>query len=216
MLVVYYARCFLFLAMTEWSRQPLSRPDIPARARLGVEDMHCSDFGVCRSTSLSPSMTMSLSHVPTELLQTILAFALDDHPCPGQVLCVNRTFLALGQPLLHGHLHFRSINQLSLFAKGSAPLACAPRTVAIALAGGSADFEVFRHLMGVLKRCQRSRTIAAGQDSSVGHIHAPGHANGDSNCSAAQVALDLLSLRLHSHSSNPHLGYIYEALSLAK
>lgn len=155
-------------------------------------------------------MCMSLSRVPTELLQAILAFALDDNPCPGEILCVNRTFLELGQPILHGRLHFYSIDQLSLFAQGTAPLACSPRSVAIVLAGGSADFEVFRHLMGVLKRCQRSRDIALreAQKSQAGHA--------TSDSETKQVSLDSLSLRLHSHSSNPHLGYIYEALSLAK
>ncbi|KAI0693679.1 hypothetical protein C8T65DRAFT_760370 [Cerioporus squamosus] len=108
-------------------------------------------------------MSMSFLRVPTELVQGILAFALNDNPCPGDILCVNRTFFELGQPLLHGRLHFYSINQLSLFANGSAPLACAPRSVTISLAGGSADFEVFRHLMGALKRCQHSRSIASGE-----------------------------------------------------
>ncbi|RDX41875.1 hypothetical protein OH76DRAFT_1449137 [Lentinus brumalis] len=152
---------------------------------------------------------MSLSLVPTELLQAILVFALDDNPCPCKILCVNRRFFELGQSLLHGRLHFYSINQLSLFAAGSAPLACAPRSVAIVLAGGSGDFEVFRHLMGVLKRCQHSRRIASGEVKESPEAHS------FSDSESAQVSLDSLSLRLHSHSSNPHLGYIYEALSLA-
>ncbi|KAH9937844.1 uncharacterized protein BXZ73DRAFT_89260 [Epithele typhae] len=41
----------------------------------------------------------------------------------------------------------------------------------------------------------------------------PGHP--PTSDSHAQVPLDLLSLSLHSHSSNPHLDHIYKALSLA-
>ncbi|RPD56976.1 hypothetical protein L226DRAFT_547187 [Lentinus tigrinus ALCF2SS1-7] len=150
---------------------------------------------------------MYLSRIPPEILRAILAFALDHHPCPCDMLCVNKTFLELGQLVLHGQLHFRSINQLILFGKGRAPLVCPPRTVVIALAGGSADSEVFRHLMGALKRCQRSHATAGGRNALDGHT-----SNGNSE--TAKVTLDILALRLHSHSSKPHLGHIKQALSM--
>ena len=119
--------------------------------------------------------------------------------------------------VLHGHLHFRSINQLSLFAKGSSPFVCALRTLSIALARGSADFEVSRHLMGVLKRCQRSRSLAAGQNSLVGHARA--HANGDSNSSGcARVAPIAHALAQHQSAPGVHLQGLFAregSLSLA-
>ncbi|KAI0752880.1 hypothetical protein C8Q80DRAFT_482968 [Daedaleopsis nitida] len=170
---------------------------------------------------------MSLSFIPIELLQEILAFALHIHPRPTAVLCVNRTFFELGQPLLHAHLRFRSITHLTLFAKSTAALVCAPRSLEIKLAGGEADFEVFKHLTGALRRCLQSIRVASG--SSAGHAvsgnatNAPLHdvcAENDPHATedasrGEQVPLDVLSLQLHSHSRNPHLSYIYEALSLA-
>ncbi|KAI9070369.1 hypothetical protein FKP32DRAFT_1558101 [Trametes sanguinea] len=151
---------------------------------------------------------MPLSQVPLELLQEILTYALEDGRSPANVLSVNRQFLELGQPLLHARLRFRSINQLILFSQGKGDLICPPRSLSITLAGGMADFEVFKYLAAALERCRRSTRALKKQR------------HGESSPSATlelvdQVPLELLSLRLHSHTNNPHLGYIYEALSLA-
>ncbi|KAI1790081.1 hypothetical protein LXA43DRAFT_530627 [Ganoderma leucocontextum] len=152
---------------------------------------------------------MSLAVMPIELLQEILAFALRGHRRPAELLCVNKTFLKLGQPILHAHLEFCSIGQLILFSEGTTRLACAPRTLAIALAGGSADFEIFKHMAAALRRCLNSTMASRGD---VG-----GHDFGaNSSClDGTKLSLGLLSLRLHSHSGNPHLSYVYEALALA-
>ncbi|KAI8972430.1 hypothetical protein BD414DRAFT_581328 [Trametes punicea] len=150
---------------------------------------------------------MPLSQIPVELLQEILKYALEDNPCAADVLSVNKQFLAVGQPLLHARLRFRSINQLILFSRGTSPLACVPRSLSISLAGGSADFEVFKHLAAALERCKRSVRV-----TDTSRLHEAGDANADG---VPQIPLDSLSLRLHSHMNNPHLGYIYEALSLA-
>ena len=168
------------------------------------------------STSQQPT-GMSLSRLPLELLQAILVLALEDHDCPSDVLRVHRTFFELGQPLLHTHLRFRSIAQLSTFAQGEPALVCAPKTLVITLAGGAADFEVFKHLEGALLRCRRGRSM--GHDERDDHAaNGPftSAANEDVAQAATQVDLDLLSLRLHSHSRNPLLNYIHEAPSLAK
>ncbi|KAL1939073.1 hypothetical protein VTO73DRAFT_10333 [Trametes versicolor] len=147
---------------------------------------------------------MSLSRVPVELLQLILAFALDGNSQPSDVLRVSRTFLELGQLILHARLRFRSIHQLILFSEGSSTLACAPKTLSITLAGGSADFEVFKHLAAAFERCRKTlRSFDKLRGSTSG------------DAEITQVPLELLSLRLHSHMNNPYLGYIYEALSLA-
>ena len=81
---------------------------------------------------------MSLATVPIELLQEILHYALHDNPQRAELLCVNKAFFKLGQPVLHANLDFNSINNLILFSEGEEPLTCAPRTLSITLAGGAA------------------------------------------------------------------------------
>ncbi|CDO78263.1 hypothetical protein BN946_scf184491.g8 [Trametes cinnabarina] len=153
---------------------------------------------------------MSLAQVPIELLQEILTYALEGNSSPANVLSVNRQFLNLGRPLLHAHLCFRSINQLIRFARGTEALACSPRSLSITLAGGMADFEVFNHLAAALQRCKRSMRARNKQQSQSLEETPSEQTEGP-----VQVPLDMLSLRLHSHTNNPYLGYIYEALSLA-
>ncbi|TBU23354.1 hypothetical protein BD311DRAFT_768597 [Dichomitus squalens] len=151
---------------------------------------------------------MTFATVPVELLREILAHALCDHPRPGELLCVNKLFYELGQPLLYADLDFRSITQLILFSEGTSPLVCTPRTLTVALAGGSADFEVFKYLAAALRRClstSASRTEEGGIESE----------SEERMGNDGKVPLELLSLRLHSHSGNPHPSYIYEALALA-
>ncbi|KAI0634001.1 hypothetical protein C8Q77DRAFT_1055648 [Trametes polyzona] len=157
---------------------------------------------------------MSLAYVPVELLRLILVFALDDHPAPSNVLRVSRVFHELGQPVLHARLRFHSIQQLIRFSEDISPLACAPKSLSVSLAGGTADFEVFKHLAAALGRCRRT-LVRMRSDRARGRA---GHENGPperAEGEITQVPLELLSLRLHSHTNNPHLGYVYEALSLA-
>ncbi|OCH84351.1 hypothetical protein OBBRIDRAFT_415130 [Obba rivulosa] len=159
---------------------------------------------------------MSLTSLPVELLLEIVTLALHDNAHPTDVLCTNKVFLQLGQRILHTHIHFQSITQLTLFAQQSAPLVCGPKTVSVSLAGGAATFDVFVHLGAAFRRC-----IAAARKASA-HAHADSQ-GGDSvggsgdteNSAGAKVPLDLLSLCLHSHARNPNLPHIYEALSLA-
>ncbi|KAH9847010.1 hypothetical protein C2E23DRAFT_533661 [Lenzites betulinus] len=148
---------------------------------------------------------MSFSQLPVELLQLIIAFSLTGNPKPSDVLCISRVFLELGQPLLHGRLQFRSIQQLILFSKTTSTLSCLPKELSVTLAGGSADFEVFKYLAAALERCRN--TLRASDK-----LHEDGPDNAGE---VTQVPLQLLSLRLHSHTNNPHLGYVYKALSIA-
>ncbi|KAI0768284.1 hypothetical protein BD413DRAFT_479577 [Trametes elegans] len=151
--------------------------------------------------------TSKFARVPVELLQEFLAYALETSPAPADLLSVSRTFLELGQPLLHARLRFRSINSLILFSQGAAPLVCAPKSLSVTLAGGSADYEVFTYLAAALKRCRRSLQADETRQEGPGGTGEPEE--------ATQVPLELLSLRLHSHINNPHLACVYEALSLA-
>ena len=152
---------------------------------------------------------MSLAVVPVELLQEILALALCGHRRPADLLCVNKTFFKLAQSTLHAHLDFRSIGQLILFSEGTTRLSCTPKTLVIALAGGEADFEIFKHMAAALRRCLSTASLQADVGSNdIG--------NNSPYLDGAKLPLELLSLRLHSHSGNPHLSYVYEALALAK
>lgn len=148
---------------------------------------------------------MRLSALPVELLEEIIVYALEDHPSPTDILCVDRTFLHLGLPCLLVRLRFRSLRQLVRFSECTSPLPCSPRRIEITFAGGSTTFEVFKHLESVLRRCLRA--VRAGRNKR-GHV-------GDA-ADITQVPLELLSFRLHSHTSNPYLCYIEDALSLVK
>ena len=163
---------------------------------------------------------MLLSDLPPELVQEIVAFALDDHPLPSNILRVTRSFFQFGQSLLHTHLHFRSADQLSLFARGRTPLSCAPRSLTISFAGGSANFLVFQYLADALRRCGRSSrsSYPSSEHSLKGSLEHACHNRLKNNLHVdeGQVSLDVLSLCLHSHTSNPYLSYIHEALSLAR
>ncbi|CCM05415.1 uncharacterized protein FIBRA_07632 [Fibroporia radiculosa] len=85
---------------------------------------------------------MALSLVPIELLLEILSLALDQHPCPSNILSVDKSFAALGGRVLYSHLHFRTVRQLILFSEQTARPACLPKSIVLALAG------VQRHLSG--------------------------------------------------------------------
>lgn len=159
---------------------------------------------------------MSLSCLPVELLHQILVFALLDNDRPTEVLSVHRTFFELGQPLLHTHLRFRSVGHLSSFARGTAALACAPQSLVISLAGGATGCEVFKHLKGALLRCRRSLRSNATMADGASHESEPVNTVDHRAAPPTQVPLELLSLRLNSHSRNPYFNYIFEALSLAR
>ncbi|KAH9941529.1 hypothetical protein B0H21DRAFT_752328 [Amylocystis lapponica] len=141
---------------------------------------------------------MAICDLPVELLLEILSLALDKHSSPTDVLCVNKAFAQLSQRILHAELHFQSIRQLILFGEQTTELACAPKTVSVTLAGGTANFNVFLHLAAALRRCG-GKPIATDRGAEQ----------------TAQVSLEQLTLCLHSHTRNPNLQYIYEALSLA-
>ncbi len=143
-----------------------------------------------------------LSDLPVELLSEIVFILFYGHPDTNllSILCINLLFRDLSLRLLYTHLRFHSIRQLSTFAVGREPkeLAYRPKTLTVTLSGGTADFDVFRHLAGVLRRCG---AVGAGPSEST---------------KTEQVSLDVLSLCLHSHARSPHLRFIYEALSLVK
>ena len=94
---------------------------------------------------------------------------------------------------MYTRLRFRTVRQLARFSQQTNATPCAPRELNITLSGGTADFNVFKYLADALRRCAR----AYGE-----------------GCERAP--LDLLSLCLNSHASNPNLEDIYTALAIAK
>ncbi|KZT01346.1 uncharacterized protein LAESUDRAFT_486351 [Laetiporus sulphureus 93-53] len=148
---------------------------------------------------------MCLTFVPVELLLDILSLALQGHPRPTDVLCVDKSFAELGQRILHSDLRFRTVRQLIRFSEERAVLACPPKTLTISLSGGAASFDVFLHLAVALRRCRMTLTMLEQQEGP----------HDQTAQQQTQVPLDLLSLCLHSHTRNPSLEHIYEALSMA-
>lgn len=139
---------------------------------------------------------MSFRDLPVELVADILELALESHPTPCEVLTVNSVFHNIGQQIIYTRLNFHSTQQLSLFATPNDPPLYSPRTIDLKLSGGAADFEVFRLLEKVLRRCGGRQPEDSETDERV------------------QVSLELLSLCLHSHTTDPHLRWVFHALSL--
>lgn len=145
-----------------------------------------------------------LCDLPVELCSDIISYALQVHPRPQDVLSVNSAFRDLGIPQLYGRLCFRSIRQLATFAKGSSVIPYTPKHIEVTLAGGAADFHIFGLLIDVFRRC----IISMSSYSNT----LPGTLAGGS----PSLPLDSLSLCLNSHSSNPFLQHVYNALRLVK
>jgi hypothetical protein len=134
---------------------------------------------------------MSFSGLPMELISDILALAVEQSPIPSSILRVNTHFFAVSQPLLHSHLRFRSSQQLNLFSSGRRPLASTPHCFTVTLPGAGKNPKVFENLRRALRRCN--------QYSDDG-----------------QIALEALRLRLNSHTRDPNLALVRDALSMAK
>ena len=140
-----------------------------------------------------------LLQLPSEVLYDILPYALDTHRKPGDVLCVHSHVNATGRHVLYSRLHFTSVHQLELFSEEQAPLPCPPRTLYLSSPGGGANLGAFRGLRRALQRCLQSLQPPAPGEEQV-----------------LKLPLELLSLRLNSHTMDPHLQEIYDALMLAR
>ena len=78
---------------------------------------------------------MSSSHeLPSELVSDILAYAIQDHPRPNDILSVNSAFHDIGARLLYGRLCFRTIRQLSAFGELTTRVPYTPRHIELTLA----------------------------------------------------------------------------------
>ena len=134
-----------------------------------------------------------LLDLPTELLWEVLTAALGYNTAPADIFCAHSRFRTIGYRILYTRLRFRTVRQLAEFAQHTTPAPCPPRELSVTLSGGTVDFDVFKYLADALTRCARAH-------------------GGDSQ----KAPLELLSLCLNSHASNPNLGDIYRALVIAR
>ncbi|KAI0795557.1 hypothetical protein C8Q75DRAFT_456470 [Abortiporus biennis] len=146
----------------------------------------------------------SLSNLPFELLTDILTFALSDpRVTPIPIFLTNHLFYNIARECIYTHLYFTSTRSLRHFIdtlKSHSLELPRPRTITLKFSGGAADFEVFILLAWVFRRYASG--AMEGLDTNTGS-EAP-----------LSLDLDLLNLCLNSHARNPHLRYVYEALSL--
>lgn len=168
--------------------------------------------------------TMTLTSLPTELIEEILTRAIELHPHPAQILCTHSVFNEIGSYILYSHLHFNSIGQLSAFVSNKKDaIPHQPRELIVNLAGGTTAYTAFQYLGDVLKKCLadskragNSGFCSASTDLSRASAANTCDGHTPASASASALPLDLLSLRLNSHVNNPNLHDIYDALILAK
>lgn len=133
--------------------------------------------------------------LPPELLSEIVSQTLAVSSSPTHLLRVNSQFYAIGTHVLYSRLRFRSIRQLLLFSQSLSLPPYLPREIHVVLSGGTADFDVFKYLANAITRC--IQVVQEGSES-------------------AKLPLELMYLQLNSHTLNPNLGDIYDALILIK
>lgn len=145
--------------------------------------------------------TMILS-LPPELIESILAVALDLHATPSYVLAVCSIFQDIGSRVLYAKLCFKTVRQLLAFSSLLSPVPHLPREISVVLAGGLTDFNLFQYLGDAFRRCIRTHTDVSSEAAA--------------NSSTSVLSLDVLYLCLNSHASSPNLHQIYESLSHVK
>lgn len=138
--------------------------------------------------------------LPLELITFILEYVVGNiaHTGDTGILRVNTLFHDVAGHILYSNLTFHSNGQLRRFAGLTFPLRWKPRTILVVLSGGTADFDVFRHLAGALLRCGARQPEPAILDQ------------------GEQFPLERLEFCMHSHSRNPNLRDVFSALTLAK
>lgn len=145
----------------------------------------------------------------------ILSIAMDVHPIPSSVLCVNSTWYKTLAPILHSHIHLASHLQLYSFSR-TAKLCRPPKRFSLILSGGPV------HFIG------RARDLTPespydtedGSEIRIRVMERILDAGGIWGCLRSAFLLcpdcEIVTLRLHSFISDPHLDLITAALSVIK
>ncbi|KZT22966.1 hypothetical protein NEOLEDRAFT_1137338 [Neolentinus lepideus HHB14362 ss-1] len=170
----------------------------------------------------------TLSTLPTELLLQILDLSLCCHPIPSSILCLNYPIYVLAFPILYEHVRFHSTRGMSEFAlfDGDDLIAIEKDRLRIPVRISTVSVEkvneygVFDALKGVFERTvgwlramdtwKRAHELEYAMRSLAPE---KGNEKGQRD-TIQQVSLDELSLCLHSHTRNPRLEAVYEALAL--
>ncbi|TFK53151.1 hypothetical protein OE88DRAFT_1627204 [Heliocybe sulcata] len=170
----------------------------------------------------------SFSTLPTELLLQILGFSLSCHPTPSSILCLNYPIYVLSFPLLYEHVRFHSTRGMSEFAQlggegsdssvGQARLRAPVRIRTITVEKVN-EYGVFDALKSVFERTVQWQNAFDAWESNCRLDDAMERLDLGSGFERGrekiqQVELEELSLCLHSHTRNPRLEAVYEALAL--
>lgn len=146
--------------------------------------------------------------LPWELVIEIIQLVLHDVPRrPTPLILVNSAFRNLCLSILHTELRFRSVQQLDEFTKSTTTLVSHPLNMSITLAGGTADYRLFKLMRGVFQHCL----------SLLGE-HPPTAQTRYSETYAATPRLQLQRIYfcLNSHTLDDNCRYLQDALCLTE
>ena len=168
----------------------------------------------CSCTSSRPYLRV-MDHLPVELLIHILSYALDVHPIPSNILCVNSIWNKILTPILHANIRLSSHSQLYLFGK-TARLCRTPKRFSLHLSGGPVHF-TGRAREGALEYANSTEEDMGKMDWIRARIV---DAGGIWGCLRAALlrcpSVEMVALQLHSFVSDPYLNVITAALSTIK
>ncbi|EJD05328.1 uncharacterized protein FOMMEDRAFT_152625 [Fomitiporia mediterranea MF3/22] len=150
--------------------------------------------------------------IPPELLLRVLELVLDQSPRdPIPLLLVNSQFHRFCLLLLHAELRFTSIRQLDLFLKTCHTLVIRPRELHITLAGGTADFRLFKLFRDVLIRISTIATKSLVEQEVERKDHLQ-----PALPSKRVLRLRRIQLCLNSHVVDANCPLLSEAVALTK
>ncbi|PFH51143.1 hypothetical protein AMATHDRAFT_143252 [Amanita thiersii Skay4041] len=134
--------------------------------------------------------------LPPEIVLEILSQSIVVHPQPAAILVTSSFFYHSSVDLLYRNLYFKSRNQLIRFLRtySNAPFRIArpPRSIELDFDSGMTT-NIFYHIGLLFVACSFAPSAEVDTRS--------------------RVVVDLLKLRLHSHSQDPYIGSIYDALA---
>lgn len=146
--------------------------------------------------------------LPWELVIEIIQLVLNDVPRrPTPLILVNSAFRNLCLSILHTELRFCSVQQLDDFTKSTTSLVSYPVNLSITLAGGTADYRLFKLMRGVFQHCLR-----------ILDEHPPSTHTRCSETSSATSRLQLQRIYfcLNSHTLDDNCRYLQDALCLTE
>lgn len=147
-------------------------------------------------------------NLPWELVLEIIQLVLNDVPRrPTPLILVNSAFRDLCLSILHTGLRFRSVQQLDDFTKFTTSLVSYPMNLSIILAGGTADYRLFKLMHGVFQHCLKL----------LSESPPPTHTKYSETYNAApRLKLQRIYFCLNSHTVDDNCRYLQDALCLTE